>query len=110
MHLGGVIFVALSLTRLSHFRLLFMSSLVGEGKVSWGRKEEWRKGGKEEGKNNEGRGMRYNQMTSTVLITTAMPLKNQRCQPPALERKLNAAPVLCCSVRSNQKNTSTGRP
>ena len=29
---------------------------------------------------------------TTPLITTARPLKNQRCQPPASERKLKAAP------------------
>ena len=38
------------------------------------------------------RGVRASQTTSPVLMTIASPVKNQRCQPPALDRKLKAAP------------------
>src|SRR5690606_29853036 len=37
---------------------------------------------------------RLSQTTSTTLTTMAMAAKNQRCQPSASARKLNAAPVL----------------
>ena len=43
-------------------------------------------------------------MITVAMMPTAM--KNQRCQPPASARKLNAAPVLC--TRTSEKNGSTG--
>src|ERR1035437_5882885 len=48
--------------------------------------------------------LRNNQIIETE-ATTAMVVNNQRCTPPASLRKLNAAPVLCNSVRSNTLST-----
>ena len=48
--------------------------------------------------------------TSTTLATTAMPAKNQRCQPSWSARKLNAAPVLYASTRLKKPVTGNASP
>ena len=53
------------------------------------------------------RGSRHSQTTSAMLTASASTMKNQRCQPDAPARKLNAAPVLCSSVKSSTGSTST---
>ena len=46
-----------------------------------------------------------NSQTIHTEATMAMTLNSQRCIPPASLRKLNAAPVLCASTRSNTLST-----
>src|SRR5690606_13948272 len=48
------------------------------------------------------RGRRASQTSSRPLTPTAMAMKNQRGQPPASDRKLNAAPVLEARVKLNR--------
>lgn len=43
-----------------------------------------------------------------VLTASVRHIKNHLCQPPASPRKLNAAPVLCISVRLKPVKTATG--
>ena len=53
------------------------------------------------------RGVRQIHTSSTTLTAPASPMKNQRCQPEAPASRLNAAPVLCSSVKSSTGSTST---
>src|SRR5690606_40963185 len=57
------------------------------------------------------RGVCRSQRTIRPLTSTASRLKNQRCQPPAEDRKLKAAPVLCTRVQFQKPSiTGTDRP
>ena len=47
------------------------------------------------------------QQRIATLTTSASSVKNQRCQPPARARKLNAAPVLCARTMSSTGSTVT---
>jgi hypothetical protein len=53
------------------------------------------------------RGMRQIHTMSITLTAPASPMKNQRCHPEAPASMLNAAPVLCSSVKSSTGSTST---
>jgi hypothetical protein len=53
---------------------------------------------------------RLSRTRSTAVATTAIVTKNQRCQPDAAERKLNAAPVLNVSTRLKKGVTAKPSP
>src|SRR6185312_6011138 len=57
-------------------------------------------------------GSRWRGSSTTIAaeIATAIAVKNQRCQPPAPARKLNAAPVLCVRTRLKKPVTSSTSP
>ena len=53
------------------------------------------------------RSVRFSMTMQTVEITTASALNSHCCQPPALARKLNAAPVLCTRVQFQKPGTTS---
>jgi hypothetical protein len=59
------------------------------------------------GRNFSPRGSRHNQTTSATLTTIPSVMKNPRCQPEALASRLNAAPVLCSSVKFSTDGSTT---
>ena len=59
------------------------------------------------GSNFSPRGSRQSHAISAAHTTKPSAMKNPRCQPDASARMLNAAPVLCSSVKSSTGSTST---
>jgi hypothetical protein len=52
-------------------------------------------------------GRRRSQIKIPALTATPRPMKTQRCQPPALLKKLNAAPSLCSRMISRTGSKTT---